>query len=105
MDVQKNYREHRDEYAAYERARNRAAGRRAWRAEDQRRYRRRHPEADRARRLAGRALRSGRLLKSACEGCGGEETEMHHEDYARPLDVRWLCRGGHLAEHGKASYR
>jgi hypothetical protein len=26
---------------------------------------------------------------------------MHHEDYSRPLDVRWRCFEHHLNEHNK----
>jgi hypothetical protein len=26
--------------------------------------------------------------------------EMHHEDYSRPLYVKWLCRPCHMLEHG-----
>lgn len=35
-----------------------------------------------------------------CEKCGAT-AEMHHEDYSKPTQVRWLCRECHL-EHHKA---
>jgi len=35
-----------------------------------------------------------------CEICGCEKSEAHHDDYSRPLDVRWLCRVHHLMHHG-----
>jgi hypothetical protein len=55
-----------------------------------------------ARRLVGRAIRAGRLVRGECErgphGCGGR-IEGHHDDYRRPLDVRWLCVNHHREEH------
>jgi hypothetical protein len=37
-----------------------------------------------------------------CERCGAPDAEKHHDDYSRPLAVRWLCRSCHLALHGCA---
>lgn len=48
------------------------------------------------------ALRDGRLSKpNACEDCGTQDTRIlgHHDDYAKPLDVRWLCPACHIAWH------
>lgn len=53
---------------------------------------------DNCRSYAGTYLRRGKLTREPCEACG-ETAEMHHEDYAQPLLVRWLCRVHHLAEH------
>ena len=41
----------------------------------------------------------GALVPQPCEVCGATRTEAHHEDYGRPLDVRWLCRPHHRALH------
>jgi hypothetical protein len=45
-----------------------------------------------------------RILKRPlhCEQCGEfwkETLHGHHDDYAKPLDVRWLCRSGHTRHH------
>lgn len=53
--------------------------------------RRRHPEHYRARRMAERARRSGRLVPQPCEICGALKVEMHHDDYSQPYHVHWLC--------------
>ena len=46
-----------------------------------------------------RAVVSGRLTRQACERCGAPDTEAHHSDYSRPLDVQWLCPACHRAKH------
>lgn len=44
-------------------------------------------------------LRRGKLKKAPCQTCGDEDSEMHHADYGKPLDVKWLCRSCHLDVH------
>jgi hypothetical protein len=35
----------------------------------------------------------------ACETCGSPKAQAHHDDYERPLNVRWLCTVCHGMEH------
>ena len=37
------------------------------------------------------ALKTGKLTKGICEVCGDPKVHAHHDDYDKPLDVRWLC--------------
>jgi ribosomal protein S27AE len=54
----------------------------------------------RARQLANVHQARGKLKPQPCEVCGTTvKVEKHHEDYSRPLDIRWLCRRCHLQEH------
>jgi hypothetical protein len=58
---------------------------------------------DRARQPAARAvtraIKSGELLRQPCEVCGDPRSDAHHDDYSKPLDVRWLCRSHHRQHH------
>ncbi len=52
------------------------------------------------------AVKTGRLLPpDNCEGCGHDfsdfRREAHHDDYAHPLVVRWLCSRCHGRHHSK----
>ncbi len=57
------------------------------------------PERKRCLSLVSRAVKDGRLLRGNCEECGSGKTEAHHDDYSKPLDVRWLCQPCHQARH------
>lgn len=54
----------------------------------------RHPTA-----IVAKALREGKLVKQPCGVCGEAEVEAHHPDYDKPLEVVWLCKKHHHAEH------
>ena len=47
------------------------------------------------------ALRKGTLRRGQCEVCGSFLVDAHHDDYAQPLLVRWLCRRHHQALHAE----
>jgi hypothetical protein len=43
------------------------------------------------------AVKAGRVAKGPCEigeGCRGV-IQAHHDDYSKPLEVRWLCKLHH----------
>lgn len=62
-------------------------------------WRRANPEKYRAHVAVQRALSAGTLTKGKCEVCGESAVDAHHDDYTRPLDVRWLCRQHHTRLH------
>ena len=59
----------------------------------------RYPERVKARELAASALKGGRLVRKPCEVCESTDVQMHHDDYLRPLAVRWLCAQHHRLLH------
>jgi hypothetical protein len=56
-------------------------------------------EKAKARKAAQRAVALGTLVREPCEVCSTEEVDAHHEDYSKPLEVRWLCRAHHHDVH------
>jgi len=58
---------------------------------------------DDVKRLARIALRNavarGKVKRLPCEQCGKTPADAHHPDYAKPLDVVWLCRQHHMDLH------
>lgn len=45
------------------------------------------------------ALETGKLKKGPCEKCGSKKVHGHHENYAKPLNVMWLCQKHHTQLH------
>jgi hypothetical protein len=50
------------------------------------------------------ALKRGLVIQMPCEQCGND-AEAHHDDYDKPMAVRWLCRLHHCHEHGRLRRR
>lgn len=67
----------------------------------QHKWRRSHPKATWAHQCLRSAVKRGLVIQIACEVCGDTDTEAHHPDYDRPMDVRWLCRRHHKAVHAR----
>lgn len=56
-------------------------------------YRERYPEKVKAHSAAQK------LIRQPCEICGETKVHAHHDDYSKPLDVRWLCVKHHTLHH------
>jgi hypothetical protein len=54
---------------------------------------------DNARSYAGVYLRRGKIEKAPCQECGNRNSQMHHDDYSKPLVIKWMCRPCHMAYH------
>ena len=100
-DVGENYAMRREQYVEYERKRNLDPERRAKKKIYDDRHRAKHPERAEARSSVHKATKLGKLQKKPCEVCGDTETQAHHTDYSKPLDVQWLCWTHHMEAHGK----
>lgn len=46
-------------------------------------------------------VKRGKVVKKPCEVCGNPKVRGHHEDYDKPLEVRWLCFEHHHELHQK----
>lgn len=56
----------------------------------------------RLRAIVAKAFKEGRLVRpSTCSQCGEERPRIvgHHDDYRKPLSVRWLCDRCHRRHH------
>ena len=93
--VRANRAEKVDHYREYDRARGNHQPPGYMRA-----YRAKNPEKYKAQTALNNAVRDGKLIKGPCEKCGStERIHGHHDDYSKPLDVRWLCPVHHAEAH------
>ncbi len=51
--------------------------------------------------IVRRAIERGELNRKPCELCG-DKAHAHHDNYNKPLVVRWLCPTHHTAYHRSA---
>lgn len=100
-DVAKNYRDNIEAKREYERQRWNDPSRRSMVSKYMDEHRKRYPGKTKARRAVANALKTGAITRLPCEVCGDTKSEAHHEDYRKPLDVRWLCFYHHRIAHGQ----
>ena len=65
------------------------------------RYKTRYPMVYAAHVIAGNAIRDGKLKpRKTCSVCRKKGAiQGHHDDYTKPLQVRWLCLACHVKWH------
>ena len=95
------YQSHKAETAAAGKAYSQTAAGKKKRREAKRKYRLDFPSKAKAHQKLANAVRHQRLGSfSCCESCFQEKpVDGHHEDYDKPLEVIWLCRGCHTKRH------
>jgi len=52
-----------------------------------------------ARAYANVYQKRGKIVLQPCSVCLSPNAQKHHEDYDKPLEVRWLCRKCHVEWH------
>lgn len=63
-------------------------------------YRAKYPNKYKAHNLVNNAIKHKKLFKMPCEVCGSEDRlNAHHDDYLKPLNIRWLCSVHHHQWH------
>jgi hypothetical protein len=67
--------------------------------ETNKKYRENNKEAAYCHNIVNREIRKGKLIKQICENCGENNTQAHHDDYSKPLKIRWLCSKCHSNYH------
>jgi len=71
---------------------------RACHAAQMRRHRATHPlsveqkRKDNCRSYAQVYLKRGKIQRLPCVTCASPQSQMHHEDYTKPLTIVWMCR-------------
>lgn len=83
----------------YDRERAKTPERRKSAAQRQVTWRYENEAAYKAHTAVSNALRDGKISKEPCYFCGAGTVHAHHKDYARPLDVMWLCAKCHHRLH------
>jgi len=98
-DVRNGRADRGDYYRQYDKTRYQSEPRKKHALEQQRKYRFRHPLKDAAHRILNQNIKTGHVKRQPCEVCGSLKSEGHHDDYSKPLDVKWLCLKHHRERH------
>ncbi len=67
----------------------------------QKEYRKNNPNKYKATNMVNNAIKGGKLHSEPCAECGHADSVAHHDDYSKPLNVRWLCQAHHKKWHAK----
>lgn len=95
------YQANRKRIREYDRAIAKTERGKKYKADKRRRMKKKYPEKHKARNIVYFAIKSGKLTRQPCQVCGNPKVEAHHDDYSKPLDVRWLCHKHHREVHGQ----
>jgi len=100
-DVNENYKKNIDHYKAYEKTEKRKKSHNERSKKFCKKYRKLNPKKYKAHQIVNNSIRSGILIKSkTCSECNSNyHINAHHDDYNKPLEVRWLCSSCHNYWH------
>lgn len=103
--VRRYYRAHPDERRAYAKKRESALGPRPRKRPTHAENKARAPDRTIAHWKVANAIKGGTLVRpSTCEKCGDTgRIHAHHDDYSKPLNIRWLCHDCHMAVHRRVN--
>lgn len=91
------HRKNNDSVREYDRSRGNRQG-----SDYVREYRVRYPNKYKAHNAVNNAIRRGDIVKPDMCDCGSNfHLEAHHDDYSKPLEVRWMCSVCHKRWHAK----
>lgn len=88
-----------DSVREYDRERSKTPERRSYLAAVSKKWRAENPEGYKAHTALGNAVRDKKIIKMPCEVCGNKRSHAHHDDYSKPLEVKWLCAMHHHRLH------
>jgi len=91
-------RANRDAHIDYYRRKDRERGNRQT-SDYLKKHRAMHPNQYKAQGIVNNSIRAKKLFKESCEVCGAKDTHAHHDDYLKPLNIRWLCAAHHSQWH------
>ena len=96
IDVSRHRAENIDKIRAYDRRRGNRQD-----LDYFKRYRKKYPNKYKAHNMVNNHKRAGNIFELPCEICGDLRVEAHHDDYSKPLNVRWMCPAHHKQWHAK----
>ena len=62
-------------------------------------WREKYPKKYKAHNLVNNHKRAGNISELPCEVCNELRVVAHHDDYDKPLNIRWLCYAHHSQWH------
>ena len=68
------------------------------------RYREKHRWEARVQSLVNRAKKLSILIAQPCQVCGKLNAFAHHDDYNKPLEVKWFCNYHHSEYHRELNH-
>lgn len=100
-DVKVNYDKNIDYYRSYEKTEKRILSKRKRAKGYTKKYKEKNPKKRQAHIIVGNSIRSGALIRpNICSECERTQNiQAHHDDYNKPLEVRWLCSRCHIKWH------
>jgi ribosomal protein S27AE len=99
IDIKQNREKKKEYYIRYDKERALTPERKALKKRVSKAYKENFPRKKKAHAMISNSIRDGKLFRKPCEECGEARSHAHHDDYAKPLEVRWLCSKHHRDWH------